>query len=168
VVINEVLYDVPAGADVNGDGVHDPYEDAFIELVNVSGAVVDLSRWRIHNLRTVFGVSHEVPPGTRLDPGQALVIWGGGTPAGTPCNRINQEASEDSLWFNVGVTCDAADGIVLLNGGLYVDGDYQCNNAIDAAFTRSPDLLGSFVDHTTTPTGLPYSPGCREDGVTGF
>jgi hypothetical protein len=168
IVVNEVLYDVPAGDDVNGDGTYDQYQDAFVEVVNVTAAPVDLGLWRIYNVRTVHGLSHEIPPGTGLAPGQALVVWGGGDPVTGGCGRLNQVASADSLWFNVGSSCDAADGIVLVNGSWFIDGHYDCDNAIGAAFVRDPDLTGPFVSHSSTPGGLLHSPGCRQDGVTGF
>ena len=70
---------------------------------------------------------------------------------------FEQLATDGSFFFNVGGTCGGSDGIVLLNGGVLMDGHYDCNNAINASFTRDPDLTGPFRDHTTTPAGLQFS-----------
>ena len=48
-VINEILADPASGlaGDSNGDGVRDFSDDEFVEVVNVSGASVDISGWTL-------------------------------------------------------------------------------------------------------------------------
>ena len=77
IVINEVLADPPSdlAGDANGDGIRDPMEDEFIELVSRASAPVDLAGWTLsdnHAVRFVF------PAGTMMLPGRALLVFGGG------------------------------------------------------------------------------------------
>ncbi|NOZ01711.1 MAG: lamin tail domain-containing protein, partial [Deltaproteobacteria bacterium] len=80
VIMNEVFASPSKAADdgdANGDGVVSWYKDEFVELVNVSAGVVDLSGWSLSDsvmTRYVF------PQGTELAAGKALLVFGGGEP----------------------------------------------------------------------------------------
>ncbi|HVG30258.1 MAG TPA: lamin tail domain-containing protein, partial [Pyrinomonadaceae bacterium] len=85
-VINEILADVPpdnAGTanvegDANRDGARNSDDDEFVELFNNSSAALDLSGVVVADSssnRFTF------PAGTTLAAGQAVVIFGGGSPA---------------------------------------------------------------------------------------
>lgn len=153
-VINEVLADPAPDYDANGDGYRDAREDEFIELVNVGEAALDLSGATISDAVTV---RFTFPEGTLIEPGYALVVFGGGTPT--------LEASD---WL-------VADGLYLNNGGdsLFVhraDGEllaemtYGSEGGNDASLTRATDAdSGSpFVHHATVGYDL-ASPGTMYD-----
>ncbi|HWB07158.1 MAG TPA: lamin tail domain-containing protein [Verrucomicrobiales bacterium] len=81
VVVNEVNGYIPVGintkpgVDANGDGVEDD-SDRFIELVNAGTADLDLSAFRLAVDETTV---QTFPACSILLPGQALVVFGGGT-----------------------------------------------------------------------------------------
>ena len=76
-LLNEVLYDPPNGleGDANGDGVRDPNDDEFVELINVSNSNLDISGYEFYdNTNLSSGMpNHIVPPGTILAPMKAYV-----------------------------------------------------------------------------------------------
>lgn len=167
-VLNEVLYDPPddAAGDANGDGARDPNEDEFVELVNVSAQMVDVSGLEFYDVDALdMGMPrHTVPAGTMLAPQQALVIFGGGTPTGSFGgavvqvangfeNRLNLNNSDDFL------TIQRAGGPPLLE----FDVEALSNNP-NESYTRSPDLTGDFVQHASVEEGVLFSPGTRIDG----
>ena len=86
-VLNEVLYDPPSGldGDSNNDGVRDPNDDEFVEFVNHTDSILDLSGYKIFDAdRFALGTpNHQFPENTLINPGQAVVVFGGGTPNGT-------------------------------------------------------------------------------------
>lgn len=72
-ILNEV-YASPK-EDANGDGTVSTRDDEFVEIVNVSGAALDLSGWTVSDsamVRTKFA------SGTTLPAGKALVVFAGG------------------------------------------------------------------------------------------
>ena len=85
-VLNEVLYDPPSGldGDSNNDSLRDPNDDEFVEFVNDSDSIIDLSGYKIYDAeRLALGTpNHEFPDGILINPGQAVVVFGGGTPSG--------------------------------------------------------------------------------------
>ncbi len=78
--ITEVLA-APGPWDVNRDGRVEPREDGFVELVNRSAEAVDLGGSRL--LVPETGRSATIPCGMVLEPGAALVVFGGGEPGGS-------------------------------------------------------------------------------------
>ncbi|MFT7519080.1 MAG: hypothetical protein ACI9MC_001220 [Kiritimatiellia bacterium] len=77
-VINEVLANPGGDYDANGDGHVDPREDEFVELLNVGSGPLDLS---LAVIADAYGPRVSLPVGTILQPGEALVVFGGGDPA---------------------------------------------------------------------------------------
>ena len=75
-LINEFLAD-PGNelCDANCDGVRDAGDDEFIELVNISSAPLILDGV---TLSDALQVRHTFADGQTLDPGQPIVIFGGG------------------------------------------------------------------------------------------
>jgi hypothetical protein len=82
VMITEILADPPDGAagDANGDGVRDPAEDEFVEIVNTGPQPVCLAGWTLGDADVAD--RHVFPIGPPLAPGQTLVVFGGGVPTG--------------------------------------------------------------------------------------
>src|SRR5262245_45313580 len=151
-IINEYLAD-PAGStpgdlagDANGDGVRDSSDDEFVEVVNNGSLPLNVGLFTISDAtqtRFTFPVGKIVPPG------EAAVVFGGGTPIGTFGN-----AGANGLVFTAGVG-----GLSLNNGGdtivvkdnlgaiittvTFGSAEGNANQSI----TRSPDVSGVFVPH---------------------
>jgi len=153
-IINEVLADPATGIDFNGDGVASTTEDEFIELVNIGDAALDLSGATIAD---GFGVRGTLAEGTTLEPGEVLVIFGGGTPTG-----FEVQTAVFSLALNNGgdsVTVTAADGTTVL-----AEMVYAAEGGLDASLVREVEAEDSpFVLHSDL-SEQPASPGTRIDG----
>lgn len=160
-LFNEILADPPAGADPNGDGTANTTSDEFVELVNVSGADLDVSGW---TLSDAVGGRHTFPAGTVVKDQCSIVVFGGGTPAGPFGGGLVQAASGGQLGLN-----NSGDTVTLRDGGGAVRATYTYGSegGDDQSITRSPDVTGSepLVKHTTVATGVRYSPGTRTDGT---
>ncbi|MDF1564740.1 MAG: lamin tail domain-containing protein [Deltaproteobacteria bacterium] len=158
-VINELLADPsPTLGDANCDGLISSGEDEFVEIVNVSGVDLDLggvSLWDGTAQRHTF-LSVGLPAGG------VMVVFGGGTPSCLwPANVQVQTAGSLGL-NNAGDTVSLLDPLsVVLDSVTY---PLPAGDA-DTSITRYPDLTGTFVQHATTPAGLPHSPGRRVDGA---
>ena len=163
-VLNEIHADPDATlGDANGDGRVDPVEDEFLEIVNAGVGPMDLSNWRLEmgfNL-----LVHRFPADTWLEPGQAIVIFGGGEPQGSFGDSLIQIASSGGLGLmNTGdlVTLKRPDGTVVLALS------YGLEAGDDQSITRSPDITGGepLIKHSLAegPGGALYSPGTRLDG----
>ncbi len=71
-LINEVLAD-PSGHDINGDQWFDPFEDEFIEILNVAAVPINL---RGVSIRVGSRMPHQFNAQCIL-PGQVIVVFGG-------------------------------------------------------------------------------------------
>jgi hypothetical protein len=172
-LINEVLFD-PAGdddqtteveGDANGDGTRDSAQDEFIEFYNNSNADLDISGYTISD---GLQLRHTFPASTIIPANEFLVVFGGGTPTGTFGGAIVQTASEGAnpeLNLNNGgdvITIrNAADAIALV----YDSGSTGVSHGDNQSVTRSPDVTGNFVLHTTANASLFFSPGLKVDGA---
>jgi hypothetical protein len=78
----EIMADPPSGlaGDLNRDGVRDPQEDEFVEIHNSGPEPVCMSGWTLGD--AVREDRHVFPLGTVLEPGETLVVFGGGIPTG--------------------------------------------------------------------------------------
>ncbi len=161
VIINEILADPAAGiaGDANGDGIRSAADDEFIELVNVTSYLLDIGFFQLHD---ALGLKYAFPESAFIEPGQSLVVFGGGSPAG---------------YFGGAQIYTAPSGLGLNNGGdrvtlLDVDGNvidevlYGGEGGDDQSLTRDPDLTGLFVKHTLAAgtSGALFSPGTLADG----
>lgn len=166
--INEYLADPPPGAagDANGDGVRDAAQDEFVELVNTTAAPLDISGFTISD---TTAVRFTVPPGRAIPPGEAAVVFGGGTPTGPFGN-----AGANGLLFAIGGAGlslnNGGDSIIVKDnfGAEAVRHDYPPpNSGIGQAITRSPDVTGNFVAHSSAAGGggRLFSPGTRANGI---
>jgi hypothetical protein len=167
-VINEVLANVPAdkAGDANADGARDAYEDEFVELVNTSDHILDISGVTLRvgeHEKFKFGA-------TCLESGQAAVIFGGGHPA--PQASYLVRVGQSSLGLSNGggnISLYDAQGAVLSS--------MAYSDAAPESLTLSPQLVGEqFVPHTTLspeqlfspgvcPNGQQFSEGCVENGA---
>lgn len=162
-VINEVLADPATGpeGDANQDNARSATEDEFIEIYNTSTtATVDLSGYEY--IDDGVGLRHVFPEGSTLPPEAALVVFGGGTPAGS-IPGVVQTASTGTLALNNGgdsftIVDEAGNAVLTYNYDGSVD---------DQSMTRDPDFTGPFVPHSAASGsgGALFSPG-RSVGST--
>ena len=163
-VINEIHADPDSTAgDANGDGTANFRDDEFVEIVNTSGAPIDISGW---TLADGFNVRHTFPGGSVIPDQCSIVVFGGGAPTGDFGGSSVQTASTGQLGLNNGgddVTLN--DGISDAAMASYTGSEGGNNQSI----TLSPDVTGAlpWVQHTvaTGSGGTRFSPGTRADGV---
>ncbi len=165
-VINEILADpsnIDLDGDANGDGVNSFSDDEFVEIVNMTGEDLYLGG---ATLSDGFGVRHTFPTSTpTLSTGCAIVVFGGGEPAGNFGGAVVQTASEGALGLNNSgddVTLTAADGTILATASYGSDGG---NNQ---SLNKNPDIYGEvFALHSELSTdGNLFSPGETVDGLS--
>lgn len=149
------------------DGGNDPGPE-FVELMNDSAYAVDLSGWMVNDLTAYDGVNagtgkprHTFDAGTRLEPGKARVVFSKAW--AIPAGLTNAEASSSGAFqFNQG------GDIVYLQGPQkqVVDSTSYSTSYESISYNRTPDATreGTFVLHTTLPSGGDSSPGQRADG----
>ncbi|MDW7693362.1 lamin tail domain-containing protein [Flammeovirgaceae bacterium SG7u.111] len=158
-LINEFLAD-PAGdltGDANGDGTRDSSQDEFVELYNSTSSSLNISGWTVSD---GVSVRHIFPANTIVPSEGTIVIFGGGTPTGTFEGSLVQTASSGSLGLNNG-----GDVIVVKNGSETIDSlSYDSEGGDNQSVTRSPDITGEFIKHSTVDTKL-FSPGTLIDGT---
>ena len=166
-VINEILADPPAGiaGDANRDGTGSTTADEFVELVNNSNAPVNVSGVVLSDAasnRFTF------PANTTLAANQAAVIFGGGSP---PANDPSFGGALVFTTSGLGLNNDTDTVTAKLTVGgsdvVIATETYSSGAGNDQSLTRSPDLTGAFVQHTTpaNANGRRFSPGTRLDGT---
>lgn len=170
-IINEVLYDpsnVGLEGDANGDGVYNQDQDEFLELYNTFPIAIDLSGFTIADSVIASGATatrFTFPAGTILQPGRAIVVFGGGNPTGT-------------FGGSTVLTCPPGSTLSLQNAGeqilvrgangrtlLVFNSDALSDNP-NEAYTRSPDITGGFLQHSSAVAGRLFSPGTRLTGTS--
>lgn len=164
VLINEFHADPAAdlGGDANGDGTRSATEDEFVEIINTGTGDLDLSGF---TLSDAVGLRHLFPAESILEPGCAVVVFGGGTPTGEFGEALVQTASTGSVGLNNG-----GDTIILSNGDDSIEVAYGGEGGNNQSLTRNPDVTGdTFVEHSgiAAANGALFSPGTKVDG-SGF
>ena len=166
IVINEIYPDTRSG-DPNNDG-ESTFGDEFVEVLNLTGATVDLSGWSL----TTFGnsaepvVRHVFPAGTELAHEESVVIFQEIDVDGLTASDFGgaevQAASTGIIFLG-----NDSDTVTLLdtNDGPVSVFRYSNNHGNDGvSLTRFPDGDGAQVLHSETDDGLDYSPGTRTTG----
>ena len=170
-LMNEVLADPASGADVNCDGVADTVDDEFIEIVNTTGAAFDISGATVSDF---VAMRHTFPANTVLEPGHAIVVFGGGTPIfdGTSpstdvwCQDLDstvqfQVASSGSLGLNnTGDTVTIADA----GGLLYDTFGYGSEGGGNESLVHVPELRRGVPELHSLASADTWSPGLLADG----
>ncbi len=161
-LLNEIHADPATGieGDANGDGIRDAKEDEFLEFVNISEEVLDISNFKIFD---ADALRHEIPSGTVVAPNQAFVVFGGGQPMGDFGNAIVQTASSSSLNL-----LNTEDKIVLkdTNGVTVYAYSYGVEASDNQSITRYPDIMGDLeTPHSTVGNGSLFSPGTGVEAV---
>ena len=177
--INEVLAD-DGDFDANGDGSTQDEDDEFIELVNTSFTTVDLGGVMVRDSNYAqIGPRHTFASPTHLKPGQAIVLFGGGSVENLLVEGTTFVVAEnDDKGLNHGLSLNNTgeyislvndDSAVLVN---FAYGDQDDTGSIDsvddASINRSPDIIGpDYQDHRLVEgSTAAYSPGTRVDGET--
>ena len=161
-ILNEIHADPdPELGDANGDGQISSDDDEFIELVVIGEEAIDLSGWQIEDSAKVRFV---IPDQTILNPGCAIVIFGGGELEGEFGGSVVLKTS--SLGLN-----NSGDAIVIRDrdGFVRIEVVYGNEGGQNQSLTIYPDLVvgGTMVLHgeITEAEGRLYSPGTRVDGT---
>lgn len=151
VIINEIRANEP-GSDTAGE---------FIEIVNVGGTAANIGGW---TLSDGSSVRHTFATGTTLNPGKAIVVFGGSSaipgslsnaaPASTGGLSLNNSGDTVTLKNNSGATIQTFTYSSALAG---TDG---------VSMNRNPDgsATGAFALHTSI-SSLQSSPGVRASGA---
>lgn len=168
IVLNEVLYD-PSNSgllgDANGDGVYVQDEDEFIELMNTGSQPLDVSGWKVYDASALSSGTprHVFPTGSVIPSGKVLVLFGGGTPTGSFGGAVVQTTTTGAMNLN-----NAGDMLTITDAQDSVMVTFDVTPFSDnpnESYTRSPDITGDFVQHSTVGSGtLLFSPGTRLDG----
>jgi hypothetical protein len=149
-VINEIMPN--PNADFNADGRTNSVTDEYIEIVNAGAGELDLSGWR---LADAVGARHIFPANTRIPPGGALIVFGGGTPKLVAGTTLVQTASTKALALNNG-----GDKVVLsdLDGRAVSLVEYKSGILAGQSWQRVTDAQADAAFATASP-----SPGARRD-----
>jgi hypothetical protein len=99
-------------SDTNGDGWRNERHDEFIEIINLDTVPVELSDWYTTD---DLGKRHIIPRPTILQPGEVLVIFGGGRPTGRFGGAQIQVSSTGNLGWG-----DSGDNASILASGAVV------------------------------------------------
>ncbi|MBN2497836.1 MAG: lamin tail domain-containing protein [Deltaproteobacteria bacterium] len=156
-MINELLADPPSdlAGDANGDGVRDASQDEFVEIYNHGQSLVDLEGWQIAD---ATGTRFVFPHGATLMSGEAVVVFGGGEPAGDFGGSI-AHATASMLGLN-----NSGDTVLLVAPDKTVVDrvDFGREGGQDRSLVRERDgdPTAAWVPHP----GEPFSPGKRQDG----
>jgi uncharacterized repeat protein (TIGR01451 family) len=173
-VVNEVLADPPTGTDgdANHDGTRDAADDEFVELVNSTNSPMNISGWTVRTHATSSAtetVRHTFAANTNFPAGEAMVVFGGGTfSPSNPlfgCAQVVKASSGGLSLTNGGLTILVRDGSGNLVTQFSYGGTTGLNGGNAQSLTRSPDITGSFVLHTTIPGARKFSSGLKVDGT---
>jgi lamin tail-like protein len=163
VVINEIHAD-PAEelpGDANGDGDRGGWEDEFVELVNWTDQTVDIGGFTLSDdteIRYTFAAPFEVPPG------EAVVVFGGGSPAGFFGGA--QWVTVSDVGYGLYLT-NPGDTVTFQNGTFVLDSvTYGPEGREGQSLNRIPERRGFFYLHSEIPEsgGSLYSPGTKVNG----
>jgi cysteine-rich repeat protein len=168
-VLNEVMAN-DGTADTNCDGVATTADtnDEYVELVNVSTRVLDLTGVTVSDVvgvRATLNASSTRGAGASLslDPGKAVVVWAGGTPACAGVANWFLADTANGLGFNNG-----GDTVTVKNAAAQTLATYTYTaTTAGKSFNLSPDITGTtYVLHDTlTGAAGAFSPGKKADGT---
>jgi len=180
VFVNEVLADPPDGiaGDANHDGTRDGTQDEFVELVNGTASdAISVGGWTVRTRPT--GSSTETTrftfaAGTSLAAGEAIVVFGGGGASFNPNDGVFGCAQVVKATLSAGLSLTNGGLSILIRdggGNLITQFTYGGSTGLDGdnnqSLTRSPDITGNFVQHTSAAgaNGRRFSPGLKTDGT---
>jgi hypothetical protein len=172
IVINELLIDGAVSGDPNGDSdPSDPMGDEFVEIVNAGSEEIALDGFTLEETTFVGLPRHTFAPGTTIGPGNAIVIFGGGSsPDDIPGTHFAvANAADVGISFGLSLD-DDGDTLTLLDASgdlvaVFAWGPAAPLAALsDQSYTRSPDVTGEFTPHDDAQPNVFFSPGTKVDG----
>ena len=157
VVINEVLVDPPSGnrGDANGDGIQNSYGDEFVEILNTGPDAIDIGGWQLSDLKPGSKGPFTFPPNARIDPGEYIVLFGGGTPTGFEGKVFVDDGKIGGGLSNSG---DAVFLIATSNDTI-ARAEWGSEGGKDQSLVRYPEGTGRWVLHSADPGRGLFSPG---------
>lgn len=161
VILNEVLASPKnSSGDANGDGSADPVDDEFIEIVNTSAQAISLDGWTVAD---VAMKRFSFPSGTSLQPGKAILLFGGGYASdfasfsGTPALVSTQHTLGLSNKGDT-VTLSAQGGEIMDQMSFGNEG----GSGVALVRKVDGDPSAAWIQHP----GKGFSPGTRVDGTS--
>ncbi|MBW8191490.1 lamin tail domain-containing protein [Neiella marina] len=161
-LITEIHADPQASiaGDANQDGTRHFSDDEFVELINTASVALDLSGWSIHD---AFAPRHYFADALTLAAGQALLVFGGGSPTGDFGGALVQVASEGSLGLNnSGDTVSVYDELNQLVAS-YSYGP-EANSDQSIARNLASPFAALTLHSSLSLSALPFSPGTDISG----
>ncbi|MFT5432841.1 MAG: hypothetical protein ACI9OJ_003545, partial [Myxococcota bacterium] len=134
--LNEVLAD-PSGSDINADGIPDPFDDEFVELLSMADVPINLEGVTLK----VNGKVRTVLRPRCLEAGRSLVIYGGGEVGGDAVGAIVADGSLKLT--NSGATV----GLFDLGGEVLDQVTYSDEADGPQSVARLPDGTGDWGIH---------------------
>ncbi|MBD5778585.1 lamin tail domain-containing protein [Pelagicoccus sp. NFK12] len=179
IVISEVMPMIlGTGADINRNGVlEEAVGDKFIEFVNLSGFVTDMSGWQIRVSETGGAsapeIVHTFPADTHLNDQGALVVFGRVTEETLAAREtafgnaviqgaLNPDGSNRANGLSIQRNQDTTIELLNAEGFQVAVAVYESDIANQAmAITRAPELSGELTLHLEATQGefIVYSPG---------
>jgi|GEM_PF-5159921 len=153
--------------DANNDGFTHEGDDQFVELINTGEDAIDLTGWRLEIDSDIW---HEFESGSVVEPGKALVVFGGGLPVDIPSDfQLASKPGGFGLYYSLGSFVD----VVRLIDPFETEVDtleYSFEGDIGQSYTRSPDVTGGLVLHTEAAGAGRnlFSPGTTVTGDANF
>jgi endonuclease/exonuclease/phosphatase family metal-dependent hydrolase len=151
VIINEIRANEP-GSNTAGE---------FVELVNVGGTAANIGGWTISD---GTAVRHTFAAGATLNPGKAIVVFGGASAIPTGLSNA-APASTGALSLN-----NSSDTVTVRDNAGAVKNSFAYTSALSGtdgvSMNRNPDgtAAGAFVLHTSISSAQ-SSPGVRASGA---
>jgi hypothetical protein len=153
------LVRAPAGRDFNGDGTADNLQDELVEIVNGTAGPLSLAGLELHD---ALYARHRFDSAC-LPAGEAIVVFGGGTPGAAPAGATWVKASGGSL----GLNDTGAETVKLqLSDGTVIDSveTSQTGSFAGKAWARQPDCSRLPVAEHPVLGEWQASPGLLTDG----
>ncbi len=162
VVINEVLADPPSGdrGDANRDGIQNTYGDEFVEILNTGSDTIAIGGWQLSDRKPGSKGPFTFPENTRIDPGEYIVLFGGGD-----TTKIKSEF-EGKVFVDDGKIggglSNSGDVVFLINPALHdtiARAEWGKEGGKDQSIVRYPEGTGRWVLHSADPGRGLFSPG---------
>ncbi|PQJ79722.1 peptidoglycan DD-metalloendopeptidase family protein [Polaribacter porphyrae] len=166
-VINEVNFASGKGQDYNFDGKVDENDD-FIEIVNKSKKIIDISEYKIYNEKSFNNGDFKrpmfmVPDNTILYPGQVYLIFKAITKAKIlkhyPQDLFLKTQSAIAISSDLDINEKNTESIVLtnkFNGVLDIVSNKDIKKSSNYSLERSPNLTGDFKNKKEKATPGKY------------
>ena len=185
-IINEMLVAPPTDSiigDANNDGVRSGTDDEFIEIVNISDKILDLSNIYLSDMAD--NIIASFPENTLVRPHQVIVIFGGGNPTGdfggaTVFTLVDSSLSlnngGDIIFINLNEDNDGnINNDKTIFSAIYDEWSWHYGSAVLYPELETINAEGNYKHHCNPENLDPapncnnyYSPGTKMDGSPFF